>query len=131
MALVAWSPKGYLAPMELLAAKVPEGKITERQWIEYLADRVTAMAVKAGPEMTQWACQALDLPTTDDPMEAGQYLVMGNLNLRTHLSCAILEGEPFPATAKQEPEAQQAIEETDLETWTELAASMASASNLD
>ncbi len=131
MALVAWSPQGYLAPMELLAAKVPAGQITKRQWWEALADRVTQMAIEAGPEMTAWACRVLDLPETDDPTEAGEFLVMGNLNLRTHLNCAILDGEPFPATATEQQEARAAIEETDLETWTDLAASMVSASSLD
>jgi hypothetical protein len=131
MALVAWSPKGYLAPIELLAAKVPQGKITKRQWIEALADRVTAMAIKAGPEATLQACRDLSLPETDNPQEAGQFLVMANLNLRTNLDCVIVEGKPFPATAKNEPEAQEAIEETDLESWTDLARSLVSESSLD
>ena len=131
MALVAWSPQGYLAPMELLAAKVPEGQITERQWREALADRVPQMAIEAGPEMTAWACRVLDLPETDDPKEAGEFLVLHNLNLRTHLDCAIIDKDLFPATATADSDAMEAIEETDLAMWTDLAASMVSASSLD
>ena len=128
---MAWSPQGYLAPMELLAAKVPAGPITERQWWEALADRVTEMAIKAGPEATVLACRALEMPETDEPKEAGEFLVLHNLNLRTHLDCAIIDKDPFPATAKAQPDAMEAIEEMDLEMWTELAVSMISASSLD
>ena len=130
MALVAWAPKKIWAPIELVAAKVPTGSVTEREWVERLADRVTEMASKEPPEATVEACRALGVPETDDPTEAGQYLVMGNLNLRTHLSLA-MDSNPFPAKVTPSEEAAQAIRETDLATWVDLAASMVSASSLD
>lgn len=132
MALVAWSPKGYAAPIELLAVKIKPGQVTERQWIEALADRVTQLAIEAGEETTLQACRDLELPETDNPQEAGQFLVMGNLNLRTHLDLAVIDKPPFPAkVGERNPEAQQAIEETDLSRWVESALSLVSASDLD
>ncbi len=131
MALVAWSPEGYLAPTTLLAVMLPPGPVTERQWWEALADRVTKMAVEAGIEATEEACQMLDLAMPNEPEEAGQFLVLGNLNLLTHLDCAVIDKEPFPATVSHNPDAQEAIEESDLMMWTELARIMVSASSLD
>ena len=130
MATVAWSPDGYLAPTELLAVRVPQGPITQRQWWEALADRVTELAIEAGPQPTQQACRSLGTPLTSNPQEAGQFLVLGNLNLRTHLNLA-MQRDPFPATAKANPQAEQAVNETDLESWVELALSLVSESDLD
>lgn len=132
MALVAWSPEGYLAPTTLLAVMLPPGPVTERQWWEALADRVTKMAVEAGPEATLQACRDLGLPETNNPKEAGQFLVLGNLNLRTHLNCAVIDEDPFPATVgERDQEAHEIIKETDLETWVESALSLVSESSLD
>jgi len=131
MALVAWAPKGYAAPIELLAVMLPPGPVTERQWIESLADRVSQMAIKAGPQATLQASAILDLPATDDPAEAGQYLVLGNLNLRTHLDLAIIDKTPFPSKVSSDPAAEKALSETTLEQWVELARAQVSASSLD
>ncbi len=129
--LVAWSPQGYLAPMELLAVMLPPGPVTKNQWLDALADRVSKMAVEAGIEATEEACQVLDLAMPNEPEEAGQFLVLGNLNLRTHLNCAEIDKDPFPATVSHDQDAQEAIEETNLEMWTDLARAMVSASSLD
>lgn len=130
MTLVAWAPKGMLAPIELLAVKVPTGSVTEMAWLDSLADRVSEMAVAAGPEAVAAAARALDLPEPETPEEAGEFFVTGNWNLQTHLSLA-MNGDPFPAMASNNPEAARAIRETDLATWVDLAASMVSASSLD
>lgn len=129
---VAWSPKGYNAPIELIAVKIKQGKITQREWWEALSDRVNELAVQAGEQATLQACRDLGLPETDDPSEAGQYLVLGNLNLRTHLDLAVIDKPPFPArVGERNPEAQQAIDETDLASWVEHAWSLVSPSSLD
>jgi hypothetical protein len=128
--LVAWTPPGIAAPIALVAAKVPTGSVTEREWVERLADRVTELASKEPPELTAQACRALGLPETDDPSEAGQYLVMGNLNLRTHLTLA-MDSNPFPAKVSASEAAARAIAETDFSTWVELAAAAVSTSSLD
>jgi hypothetical protein len=128
--LVPWTPPGISAPIELLAAKVPAGSVTEREWVERLADRVTEMAQKEPPEMTTWACRVLGLPETDEPGAAGEYLVMGNWNLQAHLNRATYQ-DPFPATAKPSEAAARAIAETDLERWVDLAAATVSPSSLD
>jgi hypothetical protein len=80
--------------------------------------------------MTTWACRVLELPETDEPAEAGQYLVMGNWNLQEHLNLA-MDGDPFPALVAASEEAATAIEETDLERWVDLAAATVSPSSLD
>lgn len=125
---IAWSPEGICAPIELIAVLVNAGPITERQWWEALSDRVTKMAMHEDPALTLWACRALgtDVGCTDNPREAGQYLVEGNLNLRTHLTLAAYDGDPFPAIAAEQQEAREAIEACDLEMWVDLARSMTS-----
>ena len=130
MTLVAWAPKKIWAPIELVAAKVPTGSVTKGQWLDSLASRVSEMAVAAGPEAVAAAARALDLPEPDEPEQAGQFFVTGNWNLQTHLSLA-MDSNPFPAKVTPSEEAAQAIRETDLETWVDLAASMVSASSLD
>lgn len=129
MALVAWAPTKISAPIELIAVRVPAGKVTEREWWEALADRVTRLARMEPPEETTRACRILGLPETDEPMEAGQYLVLGNLNLRTHLTLAA-EPKAFPLEAQPNPEAKEALEVTDLQTWVELARSTVNVSDL-
>lgn len=129
MAMVAWSPNQSSAPMELIAVMVKPGKVTRRDWLEALSDRVSKMATEAPPGSVQEACAMMGLPTTDDPSEAGQYLVEGNLNLQTHLDLS-MESEFPMQTGMPKLEAKQAIEETDLMTWAELASSMVSASSL-
>jgi hypothetical protein len=134
MALIAWAPKGSIAPVELLVVKLPPGTVTERQWLDALSERVTKLAIEAGPEATGHACHALGLPTTDNPKEAGQFLVEGNWNLQTHLNCAAIDGPLFPATiadGDHDDYAQEAIEQTDLEMWVELALAQVSESSLD
>jgi hypothetical protein len=130
---VAWMPKQIMAPAELLVVRVKPGVISEEQWWDALSDRVRAMAVAAGPEATSQASRTLgmDVAWTSDPNEAGQCLVEGNWNLRTHLKLAIQENE-FPAVVKEgDADAMEAIEDTDLQSWAELAAAQVSASSLE
>lgn len=132
MTLIAWSPEQAAAPMELLAVMVKPGVLTERDWAEALADRVTKLAREASPADLVQACAAMGLPTEDDPNQAGNVLVMGNWNLRTHLNLALAESSPFPVTiSSNNPDAQEAIEQTDLTTWVDLALSQVSESSLD
>ncbi len=130
MALVAWAPQGISAPLELLAVKIQPGPVTRREWLEALADRVTQMATEE-PEYLPQACKALGLQETDKPREAGQFLVLDNLELQTNLNLAVLDQYPFPATASNNPEAKQALEETNLQSWVESALSLVSESSLD
>ena len=130
MAMVAWSPNQSSAPMELIAVMVNPGTVTRRLWLEALSDRVSKMAMEAPEGSVQQACAMMGLPTTDSPDEAGQYLVEGNLNLQTHMDLSMEAEFPMKA-AMQNPEVKQAIEETDLMSWAELASSMVSGSSLD
>jgi hypothetical protein len=119
MALVAWAPTGYNVPMEMLVAKLPPGKVTERQWWEALSDRISEMAVKAGDEAVTRACQALDLPGPENLQETGQFLVMHNLNLMTHLQLLQYKN-PFPATVGEPtPEMKDALKTT-LDEWVQM-----------
>jgi hypothetical protein len=130
---VAWRPKGMLAPPELVAVMLPPGRVTEAQWWDALADRVRAMATTAGPEATYTACRTLgmDVAWTSEPGEAGQCLVEGNWNLRTHLTLAMGDNQFPVAVEESDPDALLAIEDSDLQLWAELAAAQVSASSLE
>lgn len=131
MALVAWAPKGYAAPMELLVAKLPPGRVTEREWWEALSDRVSELAVKAGQEETQAAFQALGTPGTARLQEAGQFLVLHNLVLMQELDLH-QDSKPFPATVGEPTaEATEALQNVTLMGWVEQALSLVSESSLD
>lgn len=134
MALVAWTPKGMQAPVELTAVMIKPGEVTHSDWTDALADRVTGMAqaAKNPQKATLIACQSFDLPTTDDPTMAGEYLVKGNLNLIEHFACSVYDDEPFPTSLTEEDEeARSAIEGCDFEFWIELAHQLTSTSSLD
>ena len=130
---VAWSPPGISAPIELLAVMIPPGQVTERQWLEALGDRVTQMVLDdPQPEAAaEDVARMLDRPTPDSPQAAGEYLVTENFNLRTHLNLATEGLGPFPGQASEMPEAREAIEQTDLWLWADIASSMVSTSSLD
>ena len=130
MALVAWSPKGMSAPTELTAVKIKPGKVTERDWVEALADRVQEL-VDQDPDSLASACELVGVEAPDRVAETGQVMVLRNLNLRTHLNLAMPEQHPFPATVGEPtPEAKDALSLTLLE-WAEIASSMVSGSSLD
>ena len=127
---VAWAPQSS-APMELTAVLVKAGQMTDWQWIKALSDRVTELALaESNPaQATLQACRYLGLPATDNPQEAGQFLVEGNWKLQDFLDVAMESQFPMQATENQA--ARQAIEETTLESWVELAVSQVSESSLD
>ena len=132
MKLVAWAPPGMLAPMELLAAKVPVGQVTERVWLEALANRVTEMALKENDKaFLSEMCNEMGLPPESSPHLAGQAMLLDNWGLRTQFSCAVIDQNPFPATVTEsDPDAEEAISETDLSMWADLAVSMGNESSL-
>jgi hypothetical protein len=127
---VAWSPPNISAETALVAVMVPPGALTGGQWWEALADRITDMAVQEDdPGVVVWACKVLGdhVGMTDDPREAGQFLVSGNLNLRTHLTLAMRD-EVFPAMVEHSSQhALDAIDECDFALWVELAAAQVGA----
>jgi hypothetical protein len=131
MALVAWAPSGMLAPIELLAVNINSGPVNESDWLGALADRVTELAIKAGAKATRQACRGLGLPETENPSEAGQYLVLGNWNLKTHLNLTVIDESPFPANAEENEHAREAIDITDFESWVEQASLLVRESGLD
>lgn len=133
MKLNAFAPQRMSAPMELIAVMAPEGPITERQWYSLLSDRVSKLAMEEPNAMQILSLYSpqMQIPTPEEPSQAGQHLVDGNWNLKEHLSVAMYSRPPFPAKVTHSEDAMEAIEQTDLESWMELAVSMVSASNLD
>ena len=71
--LVAWSPKGILAPIELLAVMVPVGKVTYHIWLQALSDRIWGMLEEEinPEESATWACNALKCPNCIEPNQLG------------------------------------------------------------
>lgn len=133
VSLQAWSPPGM--DPALAAVMVPRGEVTEAQWWTALADRLTAMVLKApDPEAAMLlAAQTLDEPAPDSPQQTGEALVQHNLNLRTAMTLAVMaERDPFPvAVEASDPDAAAAIDDTDLGLWLDLAAPMVNGSRLN
>ena len=131
MTLVAWAPTGYSAPIEQIAVKIKQGGVTEREWREALSDRVSQLAIEAGEDQTMAACNALDVPMTDELYQAGQSLVLHNLMLMQALDLNLIGKNPFPAMVSvSNEEAEEALTLT-LGEWAGQALSMVSASDLD
>ena len=130
MKLVPWYPKGMLVEPGLVAVWIKPGEVTEREWLESLADRVQTMAEKAGPRSSRHASKVLGMPG-GDPEDAGQNLVLGNLNLRTFFNCSVIDESPFPAIAEFDEAAEIAMQEVDnLLDWVECAAAFVSGHDL-
>ena len=134
MRRIPWKPE-YGTP-GLTAVMVPPGELTERQWIQALADRVTDLVNKEpDPQAAmEFAARALDTVIPDYPAQAGQVFVENNWALQTVLTFETTGEEENTVPAKvtdSNPIAQTALEETDLEMWVELAVAAASPSSLD
>ena len=129
---VAWYPEEIVAPVELTAVLVPQGKLSRKEWVEALSDRVAALAEKE-PDPLQAAnaaCRKLDLPQVDNANQVGEALVKYNLNLLTNLNCQQRENQ-FPAkVGESKEEARQALKDVNLESWVELALSQVNVSDL-
>jgi hypothetical protein len=129
---VAWYPEEIVAPVELTAVLVPQGKLSRKEWVEALSDRVAALAEKE-PDPLQAAnaaCRKLDLPQVDNANQVGEALVKYNLNLLTNLNCQQRENQ-FPAkVSESKEEARQALKDVNLESWVELALSQVNVSDL-
>jgi hypothetical protein len=123
-----------LAPIELIAVKIKQGEVTQREWVEALADRVSRMALELDDpdEAAVWASRVLDLPEAGNPRYLGQALVTDNWNLLEHFNLAVIDGSPFPATVSESSEdAEYALEHSDFALWVELARSMVSPTSSD
>jgi hypothetical protein len=122
--------------MELVAVMMRPGPITDHESWEALQDRVRDLAMKDNdPTYLLAACRALEgCASTDNPREAGQFLVKGNLVLRQILDLAIhADGDPWPATVPPEHNANalEVLKDDSLEMWIELAAAELSTGGLD
>ena len=129
---VAWYPEEIVAPVELTAVLVPQGKLNRKEWVEALSDRVAALAEKE-PDPLQAAnaaCRKLDLPLVDNANQVGEALVKYNLNLLTNLNCQQRENQ-FPAkVSESKEESRLALKDVNLESWVELALSQVNVSDL-
>ena len=129
---VPWYPEEMSAPLELTSCRVPKGRINQKEWVQALSDRVTDLAKKEPKPLrsANLACQKLDLPQVENVNQLGDALVKYNLNLITNLNVS-QEKDQFPAQVKPNPLAAKALNETNLESWVELALSQVSVSSLD
>ena len=133
MKKLAWYPENLAAPPELTAVRVKQGKIQDLDWENALADRIVEMVMKESDpqKAANEACLKMALANVDNPNQLGQVLLKDNLNLITNLNVLAIE-DPFPAMVEESnPEAEKAIEETDLSYWVDLALSVAHESSLD
>lgn len=135
MKRIAWYPPG--TESTLTAVLIPPGEVTEHQWWEALADRVTEL-VMAEPDPEQarrWANRAMAMVipgAAEEPQDAGQVYVQHNLELMTALNIDLGNAETeFPLTASEDEVAREALEQTDLATWVDLMLARLSPSSLD
>jgi hypothetical protein len=133
--LVAYSPKGILVPIRLLAVMVPVGVVTHRIWKEGLSDRISDMvSLESNPQSAaEYACRVLNCPICDEPNQLGQFIVDGNLNFQTWINNSIIsEEDPFSAYASEDDaKALMAIQSTNLKTWVRLAKKLMTGDALD
>ena len=131
--MIAWYPENLNAPAQLTAVLVQAGKLEKKEWLEALADRVVDLALAEDDplEASNLACLKMGLPNVDDPEQLGASLVQHNLELRTFLNLSEI-AEQWPAQVSKPLEgAKEALKESDLDLWVELALSQASGSDLD
>jgi hypothetical protein len=133
--LVAYCPKGILAPVELLAVMVPVGVVTKKIWTVALSDRISDMVeLEPNPQdAAEEACRALDCPICTESDQLGQFIVGGNLNLMTWINNSIVsEQDPFSGYATDDDlEALEAIKNTDLGLWINHAQYLMTGSRLE
>jgi hypothetical protein len=123
MKLVAYCPRGMIDSIDLLAAKVPVGEVDDWVWINALADRVVELAEReSNPDVAaEWACKSLKCVRVDNHNQLGQIIVLDNDDLRSHINLSFDE-YPFPdLVERDDEEALEAIEATDLEQWVHCA----------
>ena len=124
MKLVAYCPKGILAPNRFLAAMVPVGQLRMSSWLDCMSDRVQAMLDKEFFKLraAKKACEQLGCSTCIDLGNFGEHIVKGELDFATWINCSITGDNPFPVNvSEQDHDAIVSIESTDLKTWVGLA----------
>ena len=128
---VAWYPEKMSAPAELTSVKLPQGKVSQAQWVDALSDRVSSLALKEEDPLkaANEACKQLNLPPVDNANQLGDALVKNNLELLTYLNVSQLENQ-FPAQVKPSEDAKQALKDVNLPSWVELALSQVNESDL-
>ena len=132
---VAWQPKG---PVEigLVAVRIRLGDITEEMWLQALSDRVSEMALAesdpiAAVRAAAWKMNCL---APHSPKDAGQFLVKGNWALHEHFTNQMMssEGPPFPAKVEfGDKSAQEAMQDTNLTMWVDMAIALCDTSGRD
>jgi len=134
MNYVAFSPKGILAPINLLAVMVPLGELTRKDWNEALCDRVQKLAWQE-PDPFQAAadaCRLLDCPICEEPNQLGQFIIKNNLNFQTWINASIVEEDAFNVhVVEGEVGALKAIESTTLYEWLSMAKHLMTGSSLE
>ena len=122
MQTVTWAPQGGNDSILTMVQILP-GKVTERSWLEALADRVQSMVDKDDnpAEAVHQAIRTLNeagavtLPEAD-PREAGRVLVLHNLELQTVMAA---NNQDFPQVAMNNVTDRTGL--ADLAMWVEAA----------
>ena len=124
MKLVAFCPKGILAPNRFLAVMVPAGEVRMSAWLDGMSDRVQSMLDKEffKARAAKKTCEKLGCSTCVDLDNFGEHIIKGELDFATWINCSITGDNPFPANvSEQDHDALVSIESTDLKTWVGLA----------
>jgi hypothetical protein len=132
---VPWRPKG---PVEsgLVAVMIRPGDVTEEMWLHALSDRVTEMAL-AQPDpvaAVRTAAGKMGCMEPGSPRETGQYLVENNWQLHEYFTNEMMssEGPAFPDKVEfGDAIALEAIQDTDLTMWVDMALVLCSSAGRD
>ena len=135
MKQIHWCPQGV--ELEFGSVLIQPGLVTERMWLQALSERLTALVLQEPNPVQAFkqTAKAMEYDNySDNPQEAGQFLVEGNSDLQEHLRNQMepREGDLWPQQASVENlDAKQAMEETDLMMWAEIANSTVNSSGRD
>ena len=132
---VAWRPKGSVE-IGLVAVRIRPGDITEVMWLQALSDRVSEMALAESDPIAavRAAAWKMDCLAPRSPEDAGQFLVKGNWALHEHFKNQMnsSDGAAFPEKVEFGDEsAQEAMQDTDLAMWVDMAIALCSTSGRD
>ena len=135
MKLLAFSPRYYNAPNEIISVFVPIGLVTERAWRNSLESRIYNMVMKEPyPEIaSKWACMALGCSIEENPGNLFDAIFNANNLLRINLNFSVdSDVSDFEEYVFQSDiEIEEMIKACTIEDWVGIVANFVGGESLD
>ena len=122
--LVAFYPKGIIAPRRFLSVYVPNGEVSTSEWLDGMENRIQMMLSKEffKKRAANKVCKLLGCYPCQDLDYFGEHIVKGELGFLTWINNSVINDYPFPViVTENDKDALWDIENTDLKTWAGLA----------